>query len=68
LTLAARGLVGWIHDEFLVEVAERDVEVAKRILETSMTEAFVWAFPNAPTLGLVEAKAGRTWAEMKEKR
>jgi DNA polymerase-1 len=61
------GLVGWIHDEFLVEVAECDIEVAKRILEESMVEAFLWAFPNAPTLGLVEAKAGRTWAETKKK-
>jgi DNA polymerase I len=62
------GLIGWIHDEFLVEVAERDVEVAKRILEASMIEPFLWAFPEAPTRGLVEAKAGRTWAETKEKR
>ncbi len=61
------GLVGWIHDEFLVEVEEHDVAVAKRILEESMVEAFLWAFPNAPTRGLVEAKLGRTWADTKRK-
>ena len=61
------GLVGWIHDEFLVEVEEHDVAVAKRILEELMVEAFLWAFPDAPTRGLVEAKAGRTWAETKRK-
>ncbi len=61
------GLVGWIHDEFLVEVEEHDVAVAKRILEESMVEAFLWAFPNAPTRGLVEAKFGRTWADTKRK-
>ena len=32
-----------------------------------MVEAFLWAFPNAPTRGLVDAKAGRTWAETKRK-
>jgi hypothetical protein len=61
------GLVGWIHDEFLVEVEEHDVAVAKRILEESMVEAFLWAFPDAPTRGLVDARAGRTWAETKKK-
>ena len=61
------GLVGWIHDEFLVEVEEHDVGVAKRILEEFMVEAFLWAFPNAPTRGLVDAKAGRTWADTKRK-
>ena len=61
------GLVGWIHDEFLVEVEEHDVAVAKRILEESMVEAFLWAFPNAPTRGLVQAKSGRTWADTKRK-
>jgi DNA polymerase I-like protein with 3'-5' exonuclease and polymerase domains len=61
------GLVGWIHDEFLVEVGEHDVAVAKRILEESMVEAFLWAFPEAPTRGLVEAKFGRTWADTKRK-
>jgi hypothetical protein len=61
------GLVGWVHDEFLVEVDERDAQAAKRILEESMVEAFLWAFPNAPTRGLVDAKAGRTWAETKRK-
>jgi DNA polymerase I len=61
------GLVGWIHDEFLVEVEEHDVAVAKRILEESMVRAFLWAFPDAPTRGLVKAKAGRTWAETKKK-
>jgi len=61
------GLVGWIHDEFLVEVEEHDVAVAKRILEESMVETFLWAFPGAPTRGLVDAKAGQTWTETKKK-
>jgi DNA polymerase I len=61
------GLVGWIHDEFLVEVEEHDVGVAKRILKESMVEAFLWAFPSAPMRGLVDAKAGRTWADTKRK-
>ena len=34
------GLVGWIHDEFLVEVEEHDVAVAKRILEESWSRLF----------------------------
>ena len=59
------GLVGWIHDEFLVEVEERDVETAKEILESSMREAFLWALPNAPTRGLVDAKSGPSWAAAK---
>jgi DNA polymerase-1 len=61
------GLVGWVHDEFLVEVEQHDVEVAKTIIEQSMVEAFLWAFPDAPTLDLIDMNVGANWAETKDK-
>jgi DNA polymerase I-like protein with 3'-5' exonuclease and polymerase domains len=64
----ADGLIGWIHDEYILEVAEGQAEGAKRILEEEMTRSFLWAFPDAPTGGLVEAHIGQTWADSKSKK
>jgi DNA polymerase-1 len=58
-------LVLSIHDEILLEVPEDDAEAAAATLTECMTTAFVKWFPDAPTRGLVEAKIGRCWGEMK---
>jgi len=55
-----------VHDEFLVECRE-DPEVlaaVKRVVEEEMVAAFLDAFPNAPVMGLVDAKVGRSWADV----
>jgi DNA polymerase I-like protein with 3'-5' exonuclease and polymerase domains len=59
------GLVACVHDELLLEVDERDAEQARRILEETMTDAFVATFPGAPADGVAAAKIGRNWAEVK---
>jgi DNA polymerase-1 len=60
------GIIGSIHDELLVEVAEADAKKARQILETAMTEAFEQTFPGAPTTGgVVEIKGGPSWGECK---
>src|SRR4051794_17269911 len=46
-------------------VDEIAVGVVKRILERVMTTAFSALLPDAPTMGLVEAHAGPTWATAK---
>jgi DNA polymerase I-like protein with 3'-5' exonuclease and polymerase domains len=58
-------LVLSIHDEILLEVPEDDAEAAAATLIECMTEAFAKWFPDAPTRGLVEAKIGRCWKELK---
>jgi DNA polymerase-1 len=61
-------LVGWIHDELLVEAREADAERVKPILQDAMEQAFIATFPKASLNRLVEVKVGRTWADTKGKK
>ena len=55
--------VAVVHDELIVEVAEGDAELAKRLVVRSMAEGMLAVFPDAATEGLVEAHVVRSWAE-----
>jgi DNA polymerase I len=61
----AGGLVGFIHDELILEVLEPDAERAKEILQTAMTKAFATTFPGAPLSKVATAKIGANWAAVK---
>ena len=65
-TIDAR-LVGWIHDELIVEARERDVEAVKTLLKDAMEQAFLAVFAKATLLKLVEVNVGPNWAAVKEK-
>jgi hypothetical protein len=55
------GLIACIHDELLIEVAEKDAETVRSILEETMIEAFAKTFPGAPLDGVAQAsKSGGT--------
>lgn len=58
-------MINCVHDEIVLEVAEKDAKAAKDALERAMTDGFRVIFPEAPTRGLVDAKVGRTWADLK---
>jgi DNA polymerase-1 len=60
-------LVGWIHDELIVEAREADADRVKALLKGAMERAFVDVFPAATLNKLVEVKVGVTWAAVKEK-
>jgi DNA polymerase I len=59
------GPIGTVHDEILVEVVEDDAEEARELLEACMLLAFAETFPKASQAGVVEAKIGKTWDELK---
>jgi DNA polymerase-1 len=59
------GLIACVHDELLLEVDERDAQIAREILEAVMVDAFATTFPGAPTKGVAEAVNGRNWLEAK---
>ena len=59
------GLVAWIHDEFIVEVAVEDAERAADILRQAMIDGFSETFPGAPLNGLVDLHIGASWSEAK---
>ena len=59
------GPVIWMHDEIVLEVPEADALKAKELLEKAMTDAFAQTFPGAPLNGLVKAKIGATWSDVK---
>jgi DNA polymerase-1 len=59
------GPVAWLHDEIVLEVAEKDAERAERLLEQAMTNAFAETFPGAPLRDLVKAHIGADWAAAK---
>ena len=59
------GLVGWLHDEFIVEVRADQAERAAEILKQAMIDAFIETFPGAPLNGLVEPHIGGNWNEAK---
>jgi DNA polymerase-1 len=59
------GVVLCIHDELVLEVAERQVEATGEILQREMRKAFAETFPNASLRGVVECHSGRNWAAAK---
>ena len=59
------GLVAMVHDELIAEVAENGAEAAAETLRACLHRAFVETFPGAPTVGLVDAHLGASWAELK---
>jgi DNA polymerase I len=59
------GLVGTVHDEFLLEVVTADAERAKALLDAAMLQAFEETFPGAPTLKLIASGIGGNWEEAK---
>jgi DNA polymerase I-like protein with 3'-5' exonuclease and polymerase domains len=52
-----------VHDEIIVEASKTDAPEAARILEESMVQGMLDVFPDASTVGLVEARVGRSWAD-----
>ena len=60
-------LVGWIHDELLVETRETHVEHVKALLQQEMERAFLSTFPTATLNKLIEVKVASNWASIKEK-
>jgi DNA polymerase-1 len=62
------GLIASIHDELLLEVREELGELAGQILAKAMTDAFIATFPGLPVNGLVKAKTGRAWSDLKVKK
>ena len=59
------GLVGWLHDEFIVEVRADQAERAAEIVKQSMIDGFSETFPGAPVSGLVDPHIGANWGEAK---
>ncbi|NCC10900.1 MAG: hypothetical protein EOM31_10445 [Bacteroidia bacterium] len=58
-------IINCVHDEILLEASEQDVPVAKEALEKAMVEGFLQVFPDAPITGLVAAKIGNKWSDLK---
>jgi DNA polymerase-1 len=60
-------LILHVHDEVVLEVADRDVPAAKAALEEAMVAGFRALLPDqaADMPGLVEAHAGPTWFDAK---
>jgi DNA polymerase-1 len=60
-------LVGWIHDELIVETREADVDRVKVLLQSEMERAFIATFPSATLRDLIEVKVATNWAAIKAK-
>jgi DNA polymerase-1 len=54
-----------VHDEVLIELGDAPEIIAavRDVVVTEMTAAFLHVFPDAPTIGLVAPKIGRSWGE-----
>ncbi|MCW5601398.1 DNA polymerase [Nitrosomonas sp.] len=52
-----------IHDEIILMAREDCAENAKQLLENAMVEGMLAIFPEASTIGLVEAHIGDSWAD-----
>jgi DNA polymerase-1 len=55
--------VALVHDEVIIEASEAEAPEAARILEECMVQGMLDVFPDASTVGLVEAHVGRSWAD-----
>jgi DNA polymerase I-like protein with 3'-5' exonuclease and polymerase domains len=60
------GLVLWVHDEYLLEVATADASLTAEITENAMCDAFLAFLPNSPVKGIVSAKIGPSWSQERE--
>jgi DNA polymerase-1 len=60
-------LVGWIHDELIVETRETHVDRVKALLQSEMEKAFLSTFPTATLNKLIEVKVAANWAAIKER-
>jgi len=56
-------IINATHDEIVLEVGDADVPRAKDVLEECMVQGMLDVFPDASTVGLVEARVGRSWAD-----
>ena len=56
-------LIASVHDELIVECNQEDAGTVIAILEESMTFGFTQIFPDAPTVGLVEARQTKSWSK-----
>lgn len=52
-----------VHDELIIEVEEGQAETVRQLVERAMEAGMLAIFPDAATLGLVEASVTRSWAE-----
>jgi DNA polymerase-1 len=58
-------LVNVVHDEIVLEVSEQDAAEAKARLEAAMRAGMLEIFPDAMTVGLVDAKIVPNWGGAK---
>jgi DNA polymerase-1 len=58
-------LVNIIHDELVIEAAEKDIADVKIAVKKAMVEGMLAIFPEASTKNLVEINIGANWAEAK---
>lgn len=60
-------LINAVHDEILVECAEKEADQVRGVVIACMNQAFTDIFPNHAymTADLVEANIGRSWADTK---
>ena len=60
-------MVNHVHNELILSVAADDAPAAALALERAMINGFMQIFPNGKPLlpGLVEVKAGPSWADCK---
>ena len=52
-----------IHDEVIVESSFEEAPQVAKVLETAMVQGMLDVFPDASTLGLVEANMASSWAD-----
>ena len=52
-----------IHDEVIVESSLNDAPRVIKVLEDAMVQGMLDVFPEASTLGLVEANISSSWAD-----
>ena len=58
-------LINLVHDEFVFEVAEKNVDRALVAVENVMVAGMLQIFPDASTKNLVDAHAGDNWEDAK---
>jgi len=57
-------IISCVHDEIMLECPKHHSEEAASILEDAMIKGYKTLFPKGVTTGLVEAKIGKSWAEV----
>ena len=55
----------FLHDELILETPKEDAHAVAELLRTAMEKVFIWRFPQAPLINLLDIHINECWGNLK---